>query len=300
MVQWKKLTVLPIVKAYPEPSKKYKTTVCVAAVTIPDGQWIRFYPLKFTEYPENRRFEKYQTFEVMATKNKKDPRPESYRIDEDTIHIVGERTDTKSNWMKRKEFLHNARVSSLCELQRRQKVCGKSLGMIKVGRVTDFRTVAADQEKYKAAGAQYEHAASPDLFNEEKLQVEPLPFKFQYVFHCTDPNCKRHKCSVIDWEAYALYKRMVYKWGKDKAVDKVRQKYVEDICGQDKDTYFYMGNMQAHPSSFLVLGAFYPKVSNELTLYGWGDLDPTVKTEVPTKSAVHIREDSSLFSGENK
>ena len=39
-----------MVKAYPEPSKTYVETVCVAAITVPDGRWVRFYPIRFNDY----------------------------------------------------------------------------------------------------------------------------------------------------------------------------------------------------------------------------------------------------------
>ncbi len=285
MEDWIKIRVLPVVKAYPEASKKYKTTVCVAAVTIPDGRWIRLYPLRFTAYPKEKQFKKYQPFEVRAKRNERDSRPESYRIDEDTIRLLGPQVGTKDNWSERKRLLYGTRTSSLCELQRLQKVKRTSLGMIQVTHVTDFRTIKTDEDKFRQADKQHEYAVSPDLFNEEKLKVETLPFKFQYAFLCADPNCRGHECSVLDWEAYALYRRMVGRWGEDTAIEKVRQMYVDFICGPNKDTHFYMGNIKAHPGAFLVLGTFYPKISDSMTFYEFEETDPSIRTVVPPKPA---------------
>jgi hypothetical protein len=127
--------------------------------------------------------------------------------------------------------------------------------------------VETDEEKYNRADEKYENAAVPDLFNENKLRVEALSFKYQYWFLCTDPSCKGHRCSIIDWEAYELHRKMREQWGEDKAFDKVRQRFVEDICGPDKETYFFVGNMMLHPRSFLVLGTFYPKISDSPTFF---------------------------------
>jgi hypothetical protein len=33
------------------------------------------------------------------------------------------------------------------------------------------------------------------------------------------------------------------------------------MCGEGKDTIFYVGNMHRHPKSFLVLGVFWPPKS---------------------------------------
>jgi hypothetical protein len=283
VAEWEKLKVLPIVKAYPETSKKYRTTVCVAAVTIPEGRWVRLYPIRFTAYPEEKRFKKYQPFEVLATRNVNDPRPESYRIDEDTIRLLGPPIGTGDNWAERKMHLYKARVSSLCELQRLQKVERKSLGMIPLDQVTDFRTVEADEDEFQQADEQHEYAVSPDLFNEEKLRVEALPFKFQYAFRCTDPTCRGHRSVIVDWEAYALYRRMARQHGQEEAVKKVAHKYVDFICGPDKETYFYMGNMHRYPGSFLVLGTFYPKKSDARTFWDFEEMDPTARTTVPPR-----------------
>lgn len=193
--------------------------------------------------------------------------------------------DTKDGWSERKRLLYDARVASLCELQRLQKITGKSLGMIRVGKVTGFRTVEADEKKFRAADELHEHAASPDLFNEHKNRVEPLPFKFLYAFNCTDRDCRGHNCQILDWEAYALYRRMVRQHGEKEAFKKVRQMYVDIICAFDKETYFYMGNIKAHPTAFSVLGTFYPKVGGRPTLYEFEEINPTTRTEMPAKAA---------------
>ncbi len=138
-----KLKVLPVVKAYPEPSAKYGTTVCVAGVTIPEGRWVRLYPIRYTELPGDKRFKKYQLIEVAVAKSN-DPRPESYRIDENSMRILGEPVGTGDNWSERKRLLGPAVSPSLCDLQQLQRLDRRSLGMIRVREVTDFHTVEAD------------------------------------------------------------------------------------------------------------------------------------------------------------
>jgi hypothetical protein len=278
------LRVLPVVKAYPEPSETYVETVCVAAVTVPDGRWVRLYPIRFNDYPPEKKFKKYQIFEAEAVKSEKDSRPESYRIDEDTIRVIGEPIGTGGGWSERKRMLANVPVSSLCELQRLQKVEKKSLGMIRVREVTGFLRKEAEPGKYEATDKKLEYAANPDLFIDRKLRMEGLSFKYQYWFLCADPSCKGHKCSVIDWEAYELHRKMRVKHGEEGAFEKVRQKYVDQICGPDKETYFFMGNMHRYPGSFLVLGAFYPPLSASPTFFEFEEMDPTARTRVPAKS----------------
>lgn len=288
MLERTNLRVLPVVKAYPEPSGKYGTTVCVAGVTVPEGRWVRLYPVRFTELTEDKRFKKYQIIDVMATRSENDSRPESYKVDEDSIRVVGQPIGTGGNWSERKRLLAAAPFRSLCELQRLQKAERASLGMIRVREVTKFRTVEADKKKYEKAGKKHEYAATANLFNESKLAVEALPFKYQYWFLCMDDSCKGHKCSIIDWEAYELRRRMVSKWGEDVAFEKVRQMYVDNICGPDKETYFFMGNMHQHPGSFLVLGAFYPRLSDSASFF---ELDEGRRLEPGYERPEQVREE---------
>ena len=288
------MRVLPVVKAYPEPSETYGETVCVAAVTIPDGRWVRLYPIRFNDYPTEKKFKKYQIFDVDAVKAEKDPRPESYRIEEESIRLLGEPVGTGDGWAERKRLLRRATVSSLCELQRLQKVEKKSLGMIRVREVTGFVRNEADPDKYETSERSLEYVANSDLFIDRKLRMEGLRFKYQYRFLCADPSCRGHGCSIVDWEAYELHRKMRDKHDEETAFEKVKHKYVDDICGPNKETYFFMGNMRFHVGSFLVLGAFYPPASDSPTFFEFEELDPSIRTEVPDKPAP-AEQDATLF-----
>jgi hypothetical protein len=58
-----------------------------------------------------------------------------------------------------------------------------------------------------------------------------------------------------------------YRLGSDeKAAESVKQKYVNDICGPDKDTHFFMGTTFPW-NSWVVLGLFYPKRERQMPLF---------------------------------
>ena len=50
--------VLISVKTYPLPSSKYDELVCTAGF-LPDGQWIRLYPIPFRALPYDAQYKKY-------------------------------------------------------------------------------------------------------------------------------------------------------------------------------------------------------------------------------------------------
>ncbi|GAA0992936.1 hypothetical protein GCM10009555_082780 [Acrocarpospora macrocephala] len=39
----------------------------------------------------------------------------------------------------------------------------------------------------------------------------------------------------------------------------IREKFLEQMCAPKRDTVFYVGNQQAHPQSFIILGVVYPE-----------------------------------------
>ena len=50
--------VLITVKTYPLPSSKYEELVCTAGF-LPDGKWIRLYPIPFRALPYQDQYQKY-------------------------------------------------------------------------------------------------------------------------------------------------------------------------------------------------------------------------------------------------
>ena len=96
--------VLITVKAYPNPSRKYGETVCVAGVDISTHKWIRLYPIPYRDLDNEKKFAKYSLIEVKVRKAMDDTRPESYKVDADSIKILYQ-LDSKNNWGKRKPLI---------------------------------------------------------------------------------------------------------------------------------------------------------------------------------------------------
>ena len=81
--------ILVVVKTYPNPSQAHGETVCCAGVDLETGRWVRMYPITFRRLADNR-FRKYQVIECQATKPRNDARPESLRVDQDSIKLIGQ------------------------------------------------------------------------------------------------------------------------------------------------------------------------------------------------------------------
>lgn len=87
--------ILVTVKAYPNPSRKYEETVCVAGIDLKSNQWMRLYPIPFRDLDNDKKFKKYSIIELKAEKAPADTRPESYKVDSGSIKILDHYDTTK-------------------------------------------------------------------------------------------------------------------------------------------------------------------------------------------------------------
>lgn len=256
--------VLITVKTYPVPSAGYDELVCTAGIC-PEIGFVRLYPVPFRYLPMTKQYRKYQWIEVEAKRNRKDPRPESYRPNCETIQLVGEPLGTDFGWAERKQIVLPLQSSSMEELRARQKAEGISLGLIRPAEVEDFTAIPEKADWSPRVRAKL---AQLRLFGPERKPLSKLPYKFQYRFRCDDPRCNGHRMMIEDWELGVLYLKMVEETQGDEqaAIAKVREKFFGQLCGDKVETYFFMGNMWQRPNSWLVLGGFYPPVSPQSQL----------------------------------
>lgn len=264
-----KLKVLITVKTYPIPSARYDELVCTAGVT-ESGDFLRLYPINFRDLPYSRQYRKYQWIEVMARKHeKRDSRKESYRPDCETLAILGRVIPTeRGDWSERGRYALAKKAHSLEELREQQEEDRTSLGVFRPRKVHDL-VVTPDDPEWKPA---FEAALRQvRLWDDRKVTKEPprkVPFKFRYVFDCDDPRCKGHKMMIEDWEVGALFWRQVDKGAShEEAAGDVRKKFLNQMCGSDKDTHFFVGTVLAHPKSWVVVGVFWPRRTDQLKLF---------------------------------
>lgn len=264
-----KLRVLITVKTYPIPSKKYDELVCTAGVT-ETGDFVRLYPINFRDLAFTKQYRKYQWIEVVAERHRgRDVRKESYRPDCDSIQPIGEPIpSTSDNWAARARYVLRKQARSMEELQDRQSADNTSLGIFRPKAITDL-TISPDDAEWSPTFLRA--LQQRRLFEyRQKTLVPPrkVPFKFHYCFGCDDPRCQgKHRMMIENWELGARFWRMVDEYGLSHgdAAEEVQTHFLKDICGRDKETYFYVGTILAHPKNWVVIGLFYPKASTSST-----------------------------------
>ena len=260
----KRLKVLITVKTYPIPSAKYGELVCTAGVT-ESGDFVPlFIRSSFRDLPFSQQYRKYQWIEVEAEKHSgRDTRKESYRPNRDSLSIMGESIPTnRGDWSARARFALAKKANSIEELSQQQERDNTSLGVFRPKKVHDL-VVTPDDATWKPKFLEALRQAR--LWDDREVTKEPLrkvPFKFKYRFECDDDRCKRnHKMMIVDWEVGALYWKLVDKGATpDEAAKKVREKFLNELCGPGKDTHFFVGTILAHPKNWVVIGVFHPKL----------------------------------------
>lgn len=258
--------LLITVKTYPLPSFTYDELVCTAGVT-EQGDFLRLYPINFRDLPFSQQFKKYQWIEVTASKHRTnhDRRKESYRPDNDSIRLIGEPIRSNpGNWEERAKYALKQKSRSLEELSDKLEFDQTSLGVFKPKEVYDL-VISDDDPEWRPS--QQRAFLQFRLWETRTASKEPprkVPFKFHFKFLCNDNRCKgKHRISIHDWEAGALFWRLVDSGHSHKqASEMVREKFLLELCGPDKDTHFFVGTVFAHPKNWIILGIFYPKINS--------------------------------------
>lgn len=250
-----KKQILVTVKAYPNPSTKYGETVCCAGVDLSDNQLIRLYPIPYRDLDNDKKFKKYSIIEGDCWKAKDDRRPESFKVDPNSINII-ERLEPNDKWKKRKSIVLKVPIKSMCKVINDANESDISLGLIKP------EVISFDWEKQSTSDLQAREACYAQLsfFNKYKDAIEKIPYNFYYSFRCTgENNCSGHRLSIIDWEIGQAYRfwRSKYK-DEESRLEKIKQKWEEISDTAKKDVYFYVGNMKRFRDKFMILGVFFP------------------------------------------
>ena len=229
-----------LVKALPQPSKKYGETVCCAGVT-PDGQWKRLYPVRYRHLAGDAAFKRWDTIRFRHRPPVHDKRAESCSVEEDSIAVVGSMSPRE-----RSRHLNSLILPSVAEAARRSQ----SLALIRPRDTRFFYKVKSEAELTEEREAYARAARQGSLLDKELDALEPTPYEFKFEFKDgEDP----HTYTNGDWEAHAMFYNGLRR-GKTKAevLD-----WMDDIFNVEypsKGMVFAVGNQAKRPHVWQLLG----------------------------------------------
>lgn len=267
--------VLITVKTYPTLSRKYGETVCTAGIR-EDGSWVRIYPVPFRRLEENEQYTKFDWIECDLRPNKSDPRPETRRPYDFSQMVAVGHISTDFGWRERRDLVLGrcavyARIQDLIDGAKANRM---SLAVFRPTRVIDF---VVEQEDCNWDPAKLEAirelSRQTEIFEDnswrETFKVIPkLPYSFSYRFE--DSEGRQSELQILDWEIGALYWNCLRDAEGDEgaAVQKVRQKYMDEFGG--KDLHFFLGTTQEFhfiaPNPWVIIGVFPIPFETQLSL----------------------------------
>ncbi len=257
--------ILITVKTYPTLSRTYGETVCTAGIR-EDGSWVRLYPVPFRRLDEDQQYRKYDWIECQLQRNRKDPRPESFRPLDPAELVPIAHMDARDEWRERRGLiLDKARVyTSLDDLIVGAKGNEISLAVFKPEKLIDFVWEAEEREWDAGKLREMRNLYSQlDIFEDNEWRktfriIPKLPYSFSYRFE--DADGRKSKMQILDWEVGALFWNCLKFCDNDeaRALEKVRAKYLGDFLS--KDLHFFLGTTQQFhfvaPNPWVVIGVF--------------------------------------------
>lgn len=243
--------ILITVKTYPYLSIQHQEIVCTAGF-LEDGTWIRLYPIRYRYIKE--QFKKYQWIEVEVAKHPRDNRPESYFL---TGAIrLGLKIGTDHGWRERKRIVLTRGHTDICALNR-TKDLEISLAVIKPFRIANFYWEPTTREWDQK---QLDFMKQHQLFEEKAKPLEKIPYYFKYHIFCGSHTCPGHRIMIEDWETMQLYRAMRDKYGESVGLEKVKEKFFDQMCAPDRETYFFVSNHYRW-KTWMIVGVFWPPKS---------------------------------------
>lgn len=243
--QIKRICIL--VKAYPQPSKKYQETVCCAGIT-EDGELIRLYPIAFRTLLPEQRFSRFDWIEGEVWRSESDFRPESYKVEPSSIRIVEAAAGNPSSRVKLwLPYVESSMAALRASNQDPKKK--KSLGIIKpIPESVRFKVrelSSTDKETQEETRSLY----LQNLLFQEDFQKLPDPtHAFEYHFRS---GANQSKMTIHDWEVQAAFFQYKKLYGGE-AIERLRHMYEEVIPQQN--LHLIMGTQLSRPQQFMIIG----------------------------------------------
>lgn len=231
-----------LVKATPQVGHRHGETVCCAGVTL-TGEWLRLYPVTFRRLDDAKKFGRWDhiRFRFRWRKPADDSRPESRRVDQQSIEILG-----TLPVQERSKLLANLEVTGLNAVSAQ----GKSFALLRpqnprlIIEPKSMRELAEEKNVYEGICGQGDF-----FYQEALLPLEPCPFKFKYRY-TTDDGDREGTCQ--DWETDATYFNWSKRYGEKKALEHMERQF--GVVYPRKGIMFAMGTHSRYPDKWLING----------------------------------------------
>ena len=231
--------IVTLVKALPQPSKRYGETVCCAGVTV-DRQWKRLFPIRFRHLNGTNSFNRWDWVEFKYRRPTNDSRNESCHVYEDSIAVAG-----KLALHERSRLLGPMVRGSAEDAAAR----GLSLALIRP-RNTKFTTKRKTAAELDEERNSYRRAAAQtSILDKHLAELNPSPYQFRFQF---EDDGGKHNYENGDWETHAMFWSWRKKLGEEKTLRRMHEVFNEEY--PKRGMIFAIGNQAKRPKTWQLLG----------------------------------------------
>ena len=180
-----------------------------------------------------------------------DPRPESFRVNPDTIELLDKVPSSRAAY--RRSLLEQSPhlCGSLEDLQERQRTNGTSLGIIQPAEIIECAIeLRSAKERAEWERRQIEILAQEELFD---VRIKPIDFpeaRFLVTWRCKNSKCPTHTMSLLKWGIHELYRKV----GGDR--ETVIAKMWQELDAKEKDIFLFVGSFRGHQSTFGLMDSY--------------------------------------------
>jgi hypothetical protein len=242
-----------IIKAAPQVGQRHGETVCCAGIDL-YGNWLRLYPVSFRMLDAEQKFGRWDHIKFKWRRPNDDLRPESRRVDQQSIEITGQ-----LKLSERSQFLAKSIATSLV----RERSAGRSLALLKA-EIIEFKGIKrTDAEMQQEENRFAALRAQPDLFAKQVTQKKlPCPYGFKYRYR-TDDGIREGTCQ--DWEIEATFFKWSHLYGEKKALDEKSRVFGEEY--PRKGMLLAMGTHSLYPETWLINGVVRFDHTTQMALF---------------------------------
>jgi hypothetical protein len=145
----------------------------------------------------------------------------------------------------------------MCELVRRQRFDGTSLGIFRPADID--KLVIEPEDDWSPRQRNVLDQVSLSTEASTKGALEKPPFSVSYRYRCEDVVCKGHRMKNVDWELGEACRA----WSRNAADEAdlrrmIEQKWLEQMFAPSRDTSFVVGSQHQRPDKFMILSVVWP------------------------------------------
>lgn len=203
------------------------------------------------------RFKNFQWIRARVSKHPHDPRPESYRIDPESIELKNEIPSKKSE--ERRAILESSPhvFSSVEELKKAYETAQTSMGIVRPKRITNLRiTMRSKSARAEWLETEKKMLAQRDLYERPPMRIDFPEARFMVGWICDDKRCSGHEMGLEQWGLHELYRK--YR-GRADCEDKVLSEMQRRLDDKKYDIFLFLGNFRGVMYNFGLMDSYNAK-----------------------------------------